>query len=255
MAKNTITESRIGSLVGSSVGSATTVQAPTSAAQSSAQLGITLTSLYLCRETSGALVDALGGSSLGVVGAPTFQYQVGDQLGVRYPPGASHTADVNGIGIGSGWYGCIFRIADPSLALPGIVSRANVGFTEAVCLYAQLGGSAGWSVQVRDDAAGVAVADGVVKTDAGSWLGQVQIDRANAVVRGRMSRIGGGPSEQISTSIAGFGSVDGAGMVFGFGAHTVFTGGASVAWCATAIGAQCEGEAFMATMANRLGVE
>lgn len=228
---------------------------PLTSAHHLALTGVTPTALYLCNETSGALIDQLGGTSLAAGGAPVYAVPVDGRRGVRYPAGASHTADVNGIGVGSGWYGCIFTIADSSITLPGIVSRANAAFTECVSVYGQAGGRAGWSVQVRDNAAGQIVPAGVVPISAGSWLAQVQIDRAAATVRGRMSRVGGGLSEQVTGSIAGFGSVDGAGMSFGFGAFSAFGGGAAVAWCATALGVQCEGATFLAAMAQRLGVE
>jgi hypothetical protein len=89
----------------------------------------------------------------------------------------------------------------------------------------------------------------------GAWLAQLQIDRTAAVARSRWSLIGGGVVEELSGSIAGFGSLDGAAQVFGFGAIPGLAYGCAASWCAVATGAQCEGASFLATMARRLGVE
>lgn len=252
-----IVGSRIGSIVDSLVGASTSDAQFTPAntsAQFAAMTGVTPSAIYLCNEASGSLVDVLGGTSLAAVAAPVYQQQVDDRLGVAYPKFASHGADVNALGVASGWYGAVFMLSDSTIALPGIVGRNNAAFTESVNLYMQTAG-AGWSIQVRDDAAGQASITGTLNVSRGAWFGQIQIDRAASLARGMVSRIGGGPTESISVSIAGFGSLDGAAQVFGAGAlGFIFGGGATVGYIAAATGVQCEGAAFMSDMARNLGV-
>lgn len=215
--------------------------------------GLTAGGLYLCRETSGSLVDVLGGTSLATLGSPAYAAPVGDRIGVRYPAASGHGADVAALGTASGWYAAIFTITDAVLGLPGITGRSNAAFTRCAEIYAQMAG-AGWTIQVKDGTS-TATNHGTTNVGAGTWLAQLQIDRAANLARGRMSRIGGG-AEQITASIAGFLTLDGVGLVYGFGAPAwIFTGGASVGWGAWATGAQCEGASFLATTAQRLGVE
>lgn len=217
--------------------------------------GVTMSGIYLCRETSGSLADVLGGTALAATGSPAYQQLVRDRLGVRYPAGAGHGADVHALGTGSGWYAAVFRIADLALGLPGIVGRINAAFPEGLVLYSQIGGVQ-WTIQVRDAAAGQVAVSGSTNIGAGTWLGQMQIDQSAAVVRGRMSRIGGGVTEQISASISGFLTLDGAAQKFGPGAPAgAVTGGAAVSLVLAATGVQCEGSTFMANMARNLGVE
>ena len=227
---------------------------PSTAEMGTRCLGLTLGGLYLCRETSGALVDVLGGTSLAAVGSPAYAASVGDRIGVRYPAASGHGADVAALGTASGWYGAIFTISDAKLATPGITGRSNAAFTRCAEIYAQMAG-ANWTIQIRDGALS-ASPWGTTNVGAGTWLAQLQIDRAAAMARGRMTQIGTGRSEQIAASIAGFATLDGVGLVYGFGAPAgIFSGGASVGWGAWATGVQCEGASFLATTARRMGVE
>ena len=227
---------------------------PSTAEMGTRCLGLTLGGLYLCREASGSLVDVLGGTSLATLGSPAYAAPVGDRIGVRYPAASGHGADVGALGLASGWYAAIFRISNPALALPGVPGRSNAAINRCAEIYTQIAGTS-WTIQVRD---GVSIASnsGVLNVGAGPWLAQLQIDRAANMARGRMTQIGTGRSEQVEVSIAGFGTLDGVGLVYGFGAPAgIFTGGASVGWGAWATGAQCEGATFLATTARRMGVE
>lgn len=228
---------------------------PWSSEQMTALTGITPGGMYLCRETSGALADVLGGTSLAAGGSPVYQQHAGDRLGVRYPAASQNSADVAALGTSSGWYAAIFTISDATLGLPGIVGRCNAAFNRCAAIYSQTAG-AGWTIQVRDGVAGPASITGTTNVGAGSWLAQLQIDRSASLARGRMSRVGGGVAEQIQVSIAGFGTLGGASLLYGFGGLAgIFTGGATVGWGAWATGVQCEGASFLATTAQRMGVE
>lgn len=215
--------------------------------------GLTASGLYLCREASGSLVDVLGGTALATVGSPAYAAPVGDRIGVRYPASSGHGADVAALGLASGWYAAIGRISDPALGLPGVVGRYNASFAQCVAIYAQAAG-AGWTIQARDGVI-AAIQSGTTNVGAGAWLFQVAVDRAASLLRGSVTEIGTGRNEEISVSIAGAATYDGASMLFGPGAPAgIFTGGATVGWAAHAAGAQCEGASFLATTARRMGV-
>lgn len=232
---------------------------PMSGGEAANRLGVTLTSLYLMDEASGALVDAMGGASLAVTGAPTFRrVDAAGGLGVHYSAvGQLHSADVNPLGVASGWYAAVFEDASKAAVLTGIVGRANGAFTEVAVVYLQSTGTT--TAQINDAGANPAVTvNGTTanpKTTGGAWLAQLQIDRAAGFARTRFSSIGGGVVEQVQASIAGYATLDGAGQVFGFGCLPALNYGAAVSWGATATGAQCEGATFLAAMAQRLGVE
>ena len=227
---------------------------PSTAEMGTRCLGLTLGGLYLCREASGSLVDVLGGTSLATLGSPAYAAPVGDRIGVRYPAASGHGADVGALGLASGWYAAIFRISDPALALPGIVGRYNAAFNRSAMIYSQIGG-ASWQIQIKDGVL-TAAPSGTMNIGTGGWFAQLQIDRAAATARARMTHIGSGRSEEIAASIAGFATLDGVGLHYGFGAPAgIFTGGASVGWGAWATGVQCEGASFLATTARRMGVE
>ena len=227
---------------------------PSTAEMGTRCLGLTLGGLYLCRDASGSLVDVLGGTSLAAVGSPAYAAPVGDRIGVRYPAASGHGADVGALGLASGWYAAIFRISDPALGTPAIVGRYNAAFNRCVEIYSQIGGVF-WTIRVHDGTS-VASPSGTLNVGGGTWLAQIQIDRADSLVRARMTQIGTGRAEQIQASIAGFLTLDGVGLLYGFGApNGTFTGGATIGWGAWATGVQCEGAAFLATTAQRMGVE
>jgi hypothetical protein len=229
-----------------------------SGGQAANQLGITLTSLYMLDDASGSIADEMGGTALAVTGAPTFRrVDAAGGIGVHYTAaGQLHSADVNALGSASGWYAVVFEDVSKAAVLSGVCGRINAGATECAVLYMQTTGAP--SMLINDAAAGSLALQGVVvnpKTTGGAWLAQLQIDRTAAVARSRWSSIGGGVVEEVSGSIAGFGSLDGAAQVFGFGALPNVAYGAAVSWGAAATGVQCEGASFLATMARRLGVE
>lgn len=227
---------------------------PSTSEMGTRQLGLALGGLYLCRETSGSLVDVIGGTALAQGGSPAYASPIGDRIGVRFPASSQSVADVAALGVASGWYAAIFTISDATIGLPGIVGRCNGAFDRCAAIYSQMAG-AGWTIQVRDGVAGPASVTGTTNVGAGVWLAQLQIDRAASLARGRMSRIGG-TAEQVQVSIAGFGTLDGASLVYGFGGLAfIFGGGATVGWGAWATGVQCEGATFLATTAQRMGVE
>lgn len=232
---------------------------PMSSGEAANVLGLTLAGLYLCDEASGTLANTLGGSALAVTGAPTFRrVDAAGGLGVHYSAvGQFHGADVHALGVASGWYAAVFEDASKAAVLSGVMGRINAGATECAVLYLQTTGTT--TALINDAAAGTLGLNGVIanpKTTGGAWLAQLQIDRTAAVARMRWSSIGGGIVEDVGPgSIAGFGSLDGAAQVFGFGALPGVNYGCAVSWGAVATGVQCEGATFLATMARRLGVE
>jgi hypothetical protein len=232
---------------------------PMSGGEAANRLGITLTSLYMLDDASGSIADEMGGTALAVTGAPTFRrVDAAGGIGVHYSAAPQiHSADVNALGVASGWYAAVFEDVSKAAVLTGIVGRANGAFTEVALLYLQSTGTT--TAQLNDAGANPAVtvngATANPKTTGGAWLAQLQVDRAAGVARTRFSSIGGGVVEQAQSSIAGYATFDGAGQVFGFGCLPALNYGAAVSWGAVATGVQCEGASFLANMARRMGVE
>jgi hypothetical protein len=229
---------------------------PITGAQATTMTGVTLTSLYLCRETSGSLVDTMGGTSLAAANGPDYARPLGpDRTGILYTAAASsHSADVNAMALASWWYAALFVIGDAGVGtLPNIVGRLTAGGIGAV-IYLQP--TTTLSLVVNDGiAAPLSTGSVVVNARGQIYLGQLQIDRAATTARARLSRVGGGTPDTLSGSIATFATLTAASQSFGFGAVGTVDRGNGVIWGATATGAQVEGASFLATMAQRLGVE
>lgn len=232
---------------------------PTTGAQATSLLGLTLSSLYLCQEASGNLADSVGAATLTVGNGPTFQRAMpAGRLGVYYDTITDkHVADVQAMGSSSLWFAAVVElVADPG-AQAGIVGRLNVaGASDGADINVQT--STGFfNMLVRDAGAVSLSVTGTVNMRAlgGLWLAQLQIDRAATTARARVSRFGGG-MDSISGSIAAHGALDGAlGMEFGFGCYGARSNGNAVGWGATAFGAQCEGASLLANNARAMGFE
>ena len=163
---------------------------PITGAQATTMTGVTLTSLYLCRETSGSLVDTMGGNSLAVTNTPMYAVPLGpDRTGIRYASAVTlHSADVNALALASWWYAGIFATSVAGLGLViGLVSRFTAAAVGAG-IYHQITGAA--SLLVSDGiAAPLALTDSVSLDFDSLYLCQMQIDRASTTARARFSPI------------------------------------------------------------------
>lgn len=249
---------RLGSLVGTRPGANGNPNFPTAAAQIATLTGITPTSVWACTETSGPLVDGVGGLNLAAVGTPTYQYQVDDRRGIFYDAAADgHAADVLSLGLASGLYVWAGRVMPALGSTGGIMGRVAVAARPSVVSYSTTGVNYPTTL-IRDDTVGqLIMSDTAVDLMTPKWahLLTLQIDRANAIARVRISRPGKLVSEY-SGSIAGFTTFAGAAS-FGFGADAlgVLVGGNSVSWAMAAVGAQCEGAGVPTAIARGLGWE
>lgn len=245
----------VGSVVGSSAGGVAVY--PQTSAHVAALTGVTPSALYLYRATSGAVPDVLGGTSLAAGGAPTYQAQVGDGIGVDYATaGAYHRADVNGLGVASWLYAAIFRAPMSAVpSLPTVIGRFDGGETVGAALYLQTNQSV--TMLVRDGVSTLIVNSPPATLELGGlYLAQLQIDRAAAQARVRVSRLYGGAVYAAAGSIAGYGTLSTAGQNFGTGAISAsLTYGCAVSWVMAATGAQVEGAGLPAAFARSLGAE
>lgn len=248
--------SRVGVVIGSAIPGVDTY--PVSSAHVAALTGITPTTIYAFRTTSGAVTDELGGTSLSANGSPTYQAQVGDSIGVTYDSAAAgHRADVNGMGLASWLYAVIFRAPQTTAAaLPGVIGRFDAAATVGAGLYLQTTGST--TMLVKDGVGALTVsgpAGTVIPGDL--YLAQIQIDRAANLARARWSRIYGIRSAYAdSGSIAGFLTLSTVGQTFGVGSYVApVTYGIGASWAMTATGAQVEGANVLANFAAAIGAE
>lgn len=246
--------STVGTLVGAAAGD---VAYPESSAHVAALTGVTPSALYLFRPTAGAVPDVLGGTSLAAGGAPVYQAQVGDLVGVDYATaGAYHRADVNDLGSASWLYAAIFRAPMSSApSLPTVIGRFNAGETVGAAVYLQTNQSV--TMLVRDGVSTLIVNSPPATLELGGlYLAQLQIDRAASQARVRVSRVYGGAVYAAAGSIAGYGTLSTAGQNFGTGAISAsLTHGCAVSWAMAATGAQVEGAGLPAAFAQSLGAE
>jgi hypothetical protein len=231
---------------------------PVTAARTAALTGITPQALYPCQELSGSLIDVVGGLNLAAAGTPTYQHQVADRAGIYYDASVDgHTANVNDLGAASGLYCAVVRaLPIAPVTTYGLFGRGNAAVAEC-CLVYTTGGVNYVGVLIRDSGSnslGLSDAALDVKTPTHAHLITLQIDRAAAVARLRVSRPGAVASA-ISGSIAGFATLSGAAQVYGHGAVPAMSGGNMVSWAMVAVGAQCEGADVPAAIARGLGWE
>lgn len=220
-------------------------------------LGLTLSELYSFNEASGNVVGLKNGTVLTAAGAPTYARTTGPHRGINYgAAGARHSADVHGLGTGSGWYATVFEpVSGAGTLLSRCIGRDNAGFTDALTAYLQTTGTP--TCAIRDTGSNaILLADTVTNIRAlgGLWLVQIQIDRMNHRAVNRWSRLGG-ISLEFAGSILGFGSLSGVGATFGFGSLGALNHGNANYAAYVASGTQCEGLSFCASMARLLGFE
>ena len=250
---------RVGSKVGARRDSNPDPNFPETAAHVLLLTGITPSSLYLCRETSGNLADSVGAANLTAIGTPVFQYQTDQRNGVWYDGAAdAHNANVNDLAAASGLYAAAFRIVNaPGVGPQGIIGRTNAT-AQGVFLYTT--DSVNYPQALFKDATpntlGIQDVNVDIRNRTDIMLGVIQVDRTAAIGRARISRWGGLLTE-FSGSIAGFATFTAGGQTFGFGAGAgaVLIGGAAVAWAMVATGAQCEGAGVPQAIARGLGWE
>lgn len=233
---------------------------PRNSGEFTAQTGLVPTSLYLFDEASGSLLDKAGAVDLAVANTPTFGSSQNGRRGIAYD-GAVERHGADGVNLPTG-DSLIAGVVCKQLAAGGSLVGA---FT---CLTATA--DPGWGIYmstaandrptflVRDAAAASATNLGAdvdwPTTYPGLWLWTLQLDRANAAVRTRISS-NGKLIEEFSGSLAGFGDIFGGTQKFAFGAGNAMAYGM---WCGYGFyltGAQCEGAAVLSTLHKSLGWE
>lgn len=230
----------------------------TTAAQFAAATGMTPTSLYLFDEESGNLQDRVGTVHLPVSSTPTFRTPRAGKWGILYDttPDGHTLAGAHQIGAGSGIYFSVAQI-DVSAATQSIIASQGDG-DPCVRVYLSAPGAGNTSLLVRDEPG----AGSLLLSIAGSYafgglvLYAAQIDRSTNTAVYRRSPYGAAP-EQVSGSIAGFGSVSGdVGEAFGFGNVPGFTSDTITNFYGGVIlGAAAEGADRLVRLARGLGFE
>jgi hypothetical protein len=247
-----------GDPVGAAAAGPTPVYPATGAAFTTAT-GLTAAWLALCDEASGVVDDKIGTGDLTAGGTPVYQYAMtGGRPGLHYnSSGDKHAADINALGSASGIYSTVFQVpTNPGSSTSGIIGRSNAALTEA-CSVGIATANNFPSVLVRDTGAGslsVNFGAGVNVRTGGPYIISLQIDRAAGTMRCRLSG-NGALVEQITGSIAGFLSLDGASMEFGFGAVLGRVFGCANSYGFVCTGVQCEGASVLADLHAALGWE
>lgn len=231
---------------------------PTTSAAFTNATGITPSSLYTCLVASGALVDVIGGSNLGVATSPKYRQAVAGSVGVS-TDATSNTgfqANVNDPGVASYIIGAIGVFGTTFAAtLPGIWGR-NSGTGFPACTMYLAGYNLTYpSFLVRDAVSTLLLSDATanVTTPLRPVLYLGQIDRASSTAR----FIAADSNRVIvnkTGSIAGFGTLSGGSIpLFSTGFGQGSAGGFKLSLGFTATGAQCEGADVLTTLAKRLG--
>lgn len=228
---------------------------PATSQEFTARTGITPSAIYLCDEASGNLVDAVGASDLASTGTPIYRYSSSGRSGLWYDtPGDKHTADVNALGTTSGIYGCVGQITTTGSTI-GLMGRVNAALADGVAMYLAAPAAGQLAALIRDSGANsLTISPAQNVFSLGLFLAQIQIDRAASTARMRISW--GTGSASASGSIAGFATLDGAAMEFGFGALpglTATTGSVHYGFVAT--GSATEGAGVLQSIAESLGWE
>lgn len=217
-------------------------------------------SLYLFSVASGNVPDVVGSAHLPTEGAATYGYTMPDgRRGIRYDAsGDGHDANVHALGTATS--AVFFAVFDPIADLGGsnvIVGRSTSSADPCVLLYLPTTITRP-RILIRDAAAGqvlVNFTDGPnLYTEAGPFLGSLQIDRTADVVRARVSRRGQ-LIEQVSSSIAAVGDLDGGTQEFGFGNIPGGLGDIAHSYGGVFTGAQAEGATVLASLHRSLGWE
>ncbi len=225
--------------------------------------GINLTSLYTYTDSSGPLVDVIGGANLtSILGTPSYRQPVGGSVGISYD-GASNTghyANVNDPGLSSFIIGAIGTFGTVYVGTqPGIFGRISVTTRGPEASIYRDGAAVFYPVFRIQDTGTFTLALGTVSINTVSPIRPVlymgQVDRTNNLAYFLVA-----DSNRIlyngSGSIAGCGTLTGGVLptfFSGGGDGNVFKGGYKGSLGFYATGAQCVGSTVLTNLAKRLG--
>lgn len=237
---------------------------PVTAASMLALTGITPTSIYPLQDTAAnQALDVVATNHLhDQFSTPTYARVVkggrtAPRQGILYDETTDrHTADVHALGTTSGIYMAAFIPSPATGAFEGVIGRVSAGAAEGAYAYMQNAAGYVWFVVADSGVNQLTLSDPTIniRSPYEPVLGIFQIDRANSVARMRLSQRRRLVSE-VSGSIAGFATLDGASQVFGLGGYLTgvsIVGGTTALWAAVATGVQCEGATVPATIARGL---
>jgi hypothetical protein len=228
---------------------------PTSGADFTAQTGLTATSLYLCEEASGNMVDAVGGLTLTAAGTPVYGGYVGPKLGLGFNSTSdAFVANVHDLAAASGLYLCAaYHTTTPDSLIFG---RTNAGSDPGIMVGVATPASGTLRGILRDDGANALTLAPALDVRGKLVLEILQVDRAANVAR-LFLKPRGEPAVTASGSIAGFSTFSAASQTFGLCNYvpgtTSQTGGFTATLLAVATGAQCQGTALCDAIAAGLG--
>jgi len=237
-------------------------QYPSSGAEFTALTGLTASSLYLFDEASGTLDDKVGAADLAVNLSPTFGSTQQGRRGIYYD-GSGDWHGANGVNIPT---------AASFICTTVTTMVADVDGFQGVHSCWTAGADPGWgsylittpgrrpAMLIRDAAAG---STGVIQGAnvdwptlyPGLWLWSLQVDRANAVARTRISSGGRLLESEFTASLAGVGDLFGGTQLFAYGAGNALVQGMWCGWSTYLTGAQCEGASVLANLHRALGWE
>lgn len=227
---------------------------PATGAAFAAATGITLDSLYLFDEASGALDDKIGTTDLAADGTPTYGVTLAGRRGIHYDSAAdSHHSAVHDPGTTSMVAFCV--CANPGGTTGGVMGGYDT--SDALDGWIVYRTANKFEFHVRSSAAGgnkSVVASGTTIEVDKLYLVSIQIDRNASTARGRVTPMGGA-SEAVSVSIAGLGTLSSAGHQFGFGALNFLNPGVRVFYGGIRINADIEGANTLANLHRGLGWE
>lgn len=237
------------------------VQRPTSGGEFTSLTGLSAASLYLFDEASGTLDDKIGAADLAVTATPQFGYQSGGRAGIYYDDTtAAHAADSVNVPTAASIVAVAeCRLVSTPSSLAGVLSCWTATADPGWAFYLSTSANDRPTVVVRDSGANSRSLLGAdvdwPTTYPGNWLWSIQIDRAAATVRSRVSYAGGLAGAELSGSLAGFGDIFGGTQRFTTGAGHLLGGGMWLGWAAYLTGVQCEGAAVLANLHRALGWE
>jgi hypothetical protein len=222
---------------------------PASAAEHLAVTGKTVEGLYLMTETSGAIANAVDGTTLALNGSPDFNGTVGTRKAIFYDSNAErHAGDYHDFALDSFMMSAACYVTSTGSAL-GICGRNNniAPFNESALIYLQIPASGFVGCVLRDAAAGQVIASVGVNVYDAPFLVTLQVDRTAQVARMYVSVNGVGTLSSTTPSLATFGTfTPTSASAFQIGATTSLNGGGvRVGWVAVMRGAQCEGASAM----------
>lgn len=217
-------------------------------------INLSLSSLYLCDEASGNLVDRVGSSNLTAAGTPVYQDPIGGKLGVGFNSTTDgFAADVHDLGTTSGFYLAVIHFTATNDT--HLFGRSNATSAECALVAVAVPGSGTIRFIVNDSGANSRVVTPATDVRGKTMLAIAQIDRTANLARVYLKERGGSASTTTG-DITGWATVSGASQAFGLNnlAPTVTNqpGGFTALLVAVATGAQTEGTAVFTSIAERL---